>query len=296
MAEEFNLFFSRIGKQISDSVPASPIDPLSFINTPVDVPTLDFHHCHPGQIIELVKNFKNKPSPDLDGISINLIKQIILEVSTPLAHIFTLSLNQGIFPDLFKTVRVVPIFKSGDKTICDNYRPISLVKSFSKILEKIVQISLVNHLELNNLLYKHQYGFLRAKSTEHNLIHVINNIAQSLNEGNIAIGVFLDLRKAFDVCDHNILLSKLSRYGITGTPLSWFTSYLTNRQQVVDLTGHLSKPLPLDISTIQGSLLGPFLFLIYINDFPYCTNLDTFLFADDTTALKTGSHLPDIIT
>ncbi len=107
---------------------------------------------------------------------------------------------------------MVPIFKSGDETSCDNYRPISLVKTLSKILEKIVQISLVNHLELNNLLYKHQYGFLRARSTEHNLIHVINNIGQALNDGNYAIGVFLDLRKAFDVCDHNILLAKLIKY------------------------------------------------------------------------------------
>jgi hypothetical protein len=169
------------------------------------------------------------------------------------------------------------------------------VKSLSKILEKIVQISLVNHLELNNLLYKHQYGFLRAKSTEHNLIHVLNNIANSLNDGNFAIGVFLDLRKAFDVCDHSILLSKLSRYGISGSVLEWFTSYLTNRKQVVDLSGFLSKPQPLDISTIQGSLLGPILFLVYINDFPACTRLDTFLFADDTTALKTGHCLHEIV-
>jgi hypothetical protein len=244
MAEEFNNFFVHIGKHISDSIPVSPINPLSYINTPPDTPNLEFYPCHPGQIIDLVKNFDNKSSPDLDGISINFIKLIILEIATPLAHIFTLSLNLGIFPDLFKTVRVVPIFKSGNKASCDNYRPISLVKSLSKILEKIVQISLVNHLELNNLLYKHQYGFLRAKSTEHNLIHVINNIANSLNEGDLAIGVFLDLRKAFDVCDHKILLSKLSKYGISGTVLEWFTSYLSNRKQVVDLSGYLSKPQP----------------------------------------------------
>jgi hypothetical protein len=96
----------------------------------------------------------------------------------------------------------------------NNYRHISLVKSLSKILEKIVQISLVNHLELNNLLYKHQYGFLRPRSTEHNLIHVMNNIGKAINDGNYAIGIFLDLRKAFDVFDHGILLFKLQKYGI----------------------------------------------------------------------------------
>jgi hypothetical protein len=296
MAEEFNKFFSSIGKQISDSIPPSHTDPLSYITNPPDIPNMEFHPCHPGQIIELVKNFENKTSLDLDGISINLIKQVILEISTPLAHIFTLSLKSGTFPDLFKTVRVVPIFKSGNKGFCDNYRPISLVKSLSKILEKIVQINLVNHLELNNLLYKHQYGFLRSRSTEHNLIHVLNHIAQTLNNGNYTIGIFLDLRKAFDVCDHTILLAKLLKYGIAGEVYDWFVSYLSNRQQVVDISGFLSNPQPLDISTIQGSMLGPILFLIYINDFPNCTSLDSFLFADDTTALKSGPSLPDIVT
>ncbi len=162
-------------------------------------------------------------------------------------------------------------------------------------MEKIVQISLVNHLELNNLIYKHQYGFLRARSTEHNLIHVVNNVSKALNDGNLALGVFLDLRKAFYVCDHGILLSKIKRYGIADTALEWFRSYLSNRKQVVDISGHLSQPQQLDISTIQGSLLGPILFLIYINDFPNCTTLNTYLFADDTTALKTGPLLPELI-
>jgi hypothetical protein len=118
-------------------------------------------------------------------------------------------LDQGIVPKLFKTVCVVPIFKSGDKTSCDNYRPISLVKSLSKILEKLIQISLVNHLEMNKLLYKHQYGFLRTRSTEQNLIVVVNMVNQALNDGDLSIGFFLDLRKAFDVCDHGIFLMKL---------------------------------------------------------------------------------------
>jgi hypothetical protein len=296
MADEFNNFFSCIGKQISDSIPPSTINPLSYLNNLPDVPNLEFFPCGPNQIITLVRSFENKSSPDLDGISINLIKKVIVEIATPLSHIFTLSLNHGVFPELFKTVRVVPIFKSGDKTSCDNYRPISLVKTLSKVLEKIVQISLVNHLEINKLIYKHQYGFLRARSTEHNLIQVVNMVSQALNGGDMAIGVFLDLRKAFDVCDHGILLSKLNKYGITGKALDWFISYLTNRKQVVDISGYLSNPQPLDISTIQGSLLGPILFLVYINDFPNCTNLSSFLFADDTTALKTGPNLPELIS
>jgi hypothetical protein len=169
-----------------------------------------------------------------------------------------------------------------------------LVKTFSKILEKIVQINLVNHLEINKLLYKHQYGFRQGKSTEHNLIHIFNHIADALNNGEITIGVFLDLKKAFDVCDHQILLKKLTKYGITGTPLEWFTTYLTGRTQIVDIQGHFSTPQPVDISVIQGSLLGPILFSIYINDFPNSTTLNSFLFADDTSLLKSGKNIKNI--
>jgi hypothetical protein len=261
MAEEFNNFFSSIGKQISNSIPHSSIDPLSYINTSPNVPNLEFSPCGPNQVITLVKSFDNKLSPDLDGISINLIKKIIVEIATPLSHIFSLSLDQGIFPELFKTVRVVPIFKSGDKTSCDNYRPISLFKSLSKILEKIVQISLVNHLEINKLLYKHQYGFLRARSTEQNLIQVVNMVSQALNDGDLAIGVFLDLRKAFDVCNHGILLNKLKKYGIIDKAYDWFASYLTNRKQVVDISGHVSTPRSLDILLYREAYLDLYYFL-----------------------------------
>ncbi len=118
----------------------------------------------------------------------------------------------------------MPIFKSGDSKKCDNYRPISLIPKLSKILEKMVAIKLTNYLQLNKLLYEHQYGFQRGLSTEHNLIQVTNFIGNALNNGNFCIGVFLDLRKAFDTCSHKILLSKLNKLGINGTALDWFRS------------------------------------------------------------------------
>jgi hypothetical protein len=223
-----------------------------------------------------------------------MLKFVSHEIAVPLAHIFNLSISLGVFPEKFKIARIVPVFKAGDPLLCDNYRPIALVKSFSKILEKIVQINLVNHLEINKLLSAHQYGFQRNKSTEHNLIHVINHISESLNNGNYTIGLFLDLKKAFDVVDHEILLSKLPKYGITGSALDWFRSYLSERSQIVDINNNHSKPRSVDMSVIQGSLLGPTLFLVFINDFPYCTSLKTYLFADDTSALKSGPNLNDL--
>ena len=225
-----------------------------------------------------------------------MTKYIIDTIAKPLSHIFNLSLTTRTFPEKLKICRVVPIFKSGDPELCDNYRPISLVKTFSKILEKIVAEKLVYHLNENQLLYAHQYGFQKNKLTEHNLLHVINYISSALNNNMYCIGVFLDLKKAFDVCSHEILLGKLEKMGIQNVALKWFKSYLSDRTQQVDINGCLSSSLSIDISVIQGSTLGPILFLCYVNDFWTCTNLFTILFADDTTALAKGQNLDDLIS
>ena len=225
-----------------------------------------------------------------------MIKFIGAEVAKPLAHIFNLSLESGCFPTMLKQCRVIPIFKSGNRLDCDNYRPISLLSSISKLLEKIVSEKLLHHLTANDLLYTHQYGFLPKKSAEHNLLHIINYVSAALNDGNYCVGVFLDLKKAFDVCSHSILLKKLSKMGINGTTLEWFKNYLSGRLQRVDINGNLSDELHLDISVIQGSILGPILFLCYINDFYSVTSLFSVLFADDTTCLSKGKNLKDLIS
>ena len=235
-----------------------------------------------------------KNSTDLDGISSKLLKAISYEIERPLAHIFSLSLSTGIFPEKLKSTRVIPIHKSGDTTNCDNYRPISLVNAFSKILEKIVSTKLTNHLQQNNLIYEHQYGFLKGKSTEHALIHITNKIGQALNENKYCVGIFLDLKKAFDVVPHSIKLEKL---GITGTALAWFESYLSNRTQKVDINGNLSDTAYLDaLSVFQGTSLGPILFLCFINDLPRATDLFSVLYADDTTGLDSDSDLGMLMT
>jgi hypothetical protein len=153
IANEFNDFFSKIGNKIANSIPPSSVDPLSYVPDYPNVPPLSFNPTGSSQIIDLLKSFDNKPTPDLDGISVKLLKFVSQKIAVPLSHIFNLSMSHGIFPDKFKVARVVPVYKMKDSTSCDNYRPIALVKLFSKILEKIVQISLVNHLEINHLLY-----------------------------------------------------------------------------------------------------------------------------------------------
>jgi len=256
---------------------------------------LDLGTVNQPHICDIIKSLKSKGSLDIDGISTNLLKAIKIEISTPLAHIFKLSLETGIFPSKLKISRTVPIFKAGDPKLCDNYRPIALLSAMSKILEKVVSIQLVNHLDRNNLIYEHQYGFQRSKSTEHSLVHAVNFIGNAMNENKYALGVFFDLKKAFDVCSHEILLMKLERMGVRDTALLWFRNYLSNRKQIVDINGHRSDEKGIEISILQGSILGPILFLIYINDLHSVTSLLSLMFADDTFCLKSGPVLNTLI-
>jgi len=179
--------------------------------------------------------------------------------------------------------------------ICDNYRPIALQSNISKILEKFVCIRLVNHLELNKIIHPHQFGFQRSKNTQHNLISLTNYISNALNDGEYCIGVFLDLKKAFDTVDHDILLRKLKHYGVDNIELQWFKCYLSDRTQVVDINGHFSEPENIDISVLQGSILGPILFDIFVNDLPDISLLMTYLFADDTQGLLRHKSLPTLM-
>ncbi len=207
-----------------------------------------------------------------------------------------LSLTLGIFPSKLKTSRIVPIYKTGDRELCDNFRPISLLSLLSKVLEKIVCIQLVNHLDRNKLLNDNQFGFQRGKSTEHNLLKAVNFIGESINSGKFCISVCFDHTKAFDVVPHDILFKKLTKLGIQGTAHKCFTSYLKNRRQVVDINGKISIAKKINISVLQGSILGPILFLCIINDLFNSTDLLTLMFADDTCCLDSDENLDNLIT
>ena len=157
-------------------------------------------------------------------------------------------------------------------------------------MEKIVSLKLVNHLDYNKLLSPKQFGFQRNRNTEQNLLNVVNFLSNAINQGKFCIGIFLDLKKAFDVCNHEILFKKLKSKGVRGKTLDWFKSYLQARRQMVDVNGHKSTEETIDMSGIQGSILRPTLFLIYIDDLPY----SSFLFAGDTQGLMAGENLPEL--
>ena len=175
-----------------------------------------------------------------------------------------------------------------------NYRPISILSSVSKLLEKIVSKQLTGFLEEQNILFSRQFGFREGRNTIHALCELINKIDQEKSEGNHTLGLFLDVKKAFDCVDHTILMSKLEHYGISDSELSWFTNYLQNRTQMVKIGDHMSGKQTIKMGVPQGSILGPILFLLYVNDLGFSSDLFVMLFADDTALLNSRKDMTEL--
>ena len=189
------------------------------------------------------------------------------QVPMPHAHIFNQSFLTGTVPDNMKIAKIVPIFKSGNEKMLNNYRPISILPAFSKLLEKLVCNRLVNFLETHDLLYKHQYGFRQNHTTAHPILQLLKDIsnANDKNSKDVTLAVFLDSSKAFDTISHKILINKLEHYGIRGICKNWYANYLGNRTQYTDIDGFQSSRMHISAGVPQGSILGPVLFLVYIN-------------------------------
>ena len=200
------------------------------------------------------------------SIPVNVLHLLKKDISLPLSKIFNLSMKTGTHPDCLKLAKVIPIHKKGSKLEVGNYRPISLLSNINKLLEKIVHERCYNFLEKFNCLYKYQFGFRKSHSTNHALIEITEKIRKALDSRKFACGIFVDLQKAFDTVNHEILLKKLEHYGLRNMTNSWFKSYLNNRKQLVSLNGVDSETQIMQHGVPQGSVLGPLLFLIYIND------------------------------
>ena len=301
IASNFNTFFSSIGRVTTDQISDSEISHKSYLPPP-NPNSMFINPTLAAEVENAIKELPNKRSTDLNDISTYLLKKISAEISVPLSHIFNLSLESGIFPELMKTTKTIPIYKRPDKKPSSklkmtNYRPISLINGFSKVFEKIVSEKVLNFLIMNKFFYKNQFGFLKNRSTEQLQIKMLNYIIEAFNNNEYVMGIFLDIRKAFDCINHSKLLDKLENLGIRGRVLEWFKDYLSNRVQKVKVGSTWSSNLGLlDIGVLQGSVLGVVLFLIYINDLPTCTTMPTFMFADDSSCMAKHHSLFELET
>ena len=291
IAHLFNDYFVTIGSSLSQKLPT--VDNVS--------PTYFMKSCNPESMFvnpvskeelnRVIQNLKNS-SPGYDNLSPCIIKEFSDHLIDPLLHIINLSFSQGVFPDELKLAKVLPLFKNGDKMLINNYRPVSILPSLSKIYEKLMYDKLNSFLDQNDILNDHQFGFRSKHSTSMALSLLVDKILDALDNNELVLGVFLDFSKAFDTIDHRILLKKLEHYGVRGLSLSWFDSYLTCRKQFVSYNNAKSETANISCGVPQGSILGPLLFIIYINDIVRVSNvLFPVVFADDTNVFIQGKNI-----
>ena len=287
---ELNDFYCTIGANLSSRITPS-ISPLTYLAGSHVSATF---YMYPTDIEELkciFSEIKNKNASGWDDMSIKIFGEMSECALNSLVEAVNHSFINGQFPDFLKKAIIVPLHKGGNEYTPSNFRPISLLPTLSKIIEKLVKNRVTSFLLRNNVLNPNQFGFQTNKSTNDALFSFLEKLYVGLNNGDIAGAVFCDLTKAFDCVSHSILFQKLEVYGFRGVTLKWFRSYLTQRTQSVSVGGKMSGFQNVECGVPQGSVLGPILFLLYINDI---TNVDISgaftLFADDTTILWRDSN------
>ena len=288
VSNALNEHFTKIGKNLADKVrPERNTSFRNYLTDPISE-SLFLRPTNNYEVLKEINQFKNKATTD---IKVSLLKYVKQEIVSGLVIIFK-SFEEGRFPELLKIAKVIPILKSEERADPSNYKPISLLSVFDKLLEKLMYNRLNPFFQKHNIFYKYQFGFRKNHATANALTEVINYIYKSLDEGNYVFGIYIDLKKAFDTVQHNILLHKLQYYGIRGLAFHWFETYLSKRKQFVVINDTQSDISDLcEYGVPQGPVLGPILFLLFINDIHMSlNNIVIKLFADDTNQIKTSIH------
>ncbi|KAL0860028.1 hypothetical protein ABMA27_010343 [Loxostege sticticalis] len=301
ICEHFNKYFATIGLRLVEAIPRKYHNDRTNTAAIVNCNQNSFGLASlapvtADEILKIINNLDPNTSSGLDKMNTKSIKCVGEHIARELSNCINLCLEAGEFPTSLKTAKVTPIFKSGSRLDSNNYRPISVLPVLSKIFERVIYNRLVIYLDSINYLYSQQYGFRSKSSTLSATADLVTKIKNSIDEKNICLGIFIDLKKAFDTVSHTILRNKLRDIGIEGNAHKILESYLTARSQVVEIPNFQSSPAAVTFGVPQGSILGPLLFLIYINGI---SNLelkgDLSLYADDTCLFYFGSEIDSII-